>query len=102
MGREDLSPDDAPSVPAFQLYLMSCEDRSAFLTKFHTQKKETIRAEGTGNREVVADRELRLNALDKLVEAVATECDGLLEELLRMYPEQCQAVLVRHGYAKGA
>lgn len=99
-GLPDVLPKVAPSVAAYQLYVLSCEDHPAFLTKFHAQKRETDRLEGTAGREAEADREARLNALDKLAEAVAPECEGLLEDLLRLYPEQCEDVLVRHGWQR--
>ena len=99
-GLPDISPKVAPSVPAYRLYELSCDDHPAFLTKFHAQKRETDRLEGTAGREAEADREARLNALDKLAEAVAPECEALLEDLLRLYPEECDNVLIRHGWKR--
>ena len=98
MGMPGIRPLEAPSVPAYHLWRLTHKDANKFLSQFTSRQESNRKASGGSDREKEADRTEKIKAIDKLLEVLTPDIEGLLLEAEELYPDEVQRVLTDLGY----
>jgi hypothetical protein len=98
MGMPSIMPRQAPSVPAFHLWRMTMREPEKFLEKFTRRQENNRKASGGSDLEKAADEAEKVRAIDKLLESVAPDIEGLIMDAGKLYPAEVERVLGELGY----